>query len=273
MDRQTREEVLLLGRERSVVAIATAARRLRARVPVVLLNAGVIHRVGPHRLHVRLARALAEQGHPALRVDLSGIGDSRPLPYGMAFRESAVVDIGSALDQVTAGAPEPRAILFGLCSGADNALAAADADPRISGIVLVDPPAYATFRSRLRVWGPKLRSPAAWTRRIARALGGNARDGGRSDSGSVRQPPPPQVYRAQLRRLLDRGVRILAIHTSALGVRCNHPGQLFESFPELRGEVESLYYPNANHTFTELSEQASLISAVTGWCGRHFPGE
>jgi hypothetical protein len=68
-------------------------------------------------------------------------------------------------------------------------------------------------------------------------------------------------------------VRILAIHTSALGIRCNDAGQLFESFPGLRGKVESLYFPKANHTFTELSEQAALVAAVTGWCDRYFPGE
>ena len=267
------EQVLLLGQERSVLAIATAPDRPNLRAPVLLLNAGVIHRVGPHRLHVRLARALAAQGHPVLRMDLSGIGDSRSLPNGMAFRESAVVDIGSALDQAIAGKRAPQAILFGLCSGADNALAAAQNDPRIAGIILVDPPAYVTLRSRLRAWGPKVFSLAHWRRRLGRALHrSSGDDDAEHDAGSARQPPPPRVYRAQLRELTDRGVRVLAIHTSALGMRCNHADQLFESFPELRGKVESQYYPQANHTFTELSEQAALIAAVTAWCERHFPG-
>ena len=43
---------------------------------VTILNAGVLHRIGPHRLHVLLARRLAELGFHALRLDLGGIGDS-----------------------------------------------------------------------------------------------------------------------------------------------------------------------------------------------------
>src|SRR5215475_3162536 len=43
---------------------------------VIILNAGVLHRVGPHRLHVLLARRLAASGFTGLRLDLGGIGDS-----------------------------------------------------------------------------------------------------------------------------------------------------------------------------------------------------
>ena len=43
---------------------------------VLLLGAGLLHRVGPARLHVELARALAAAGLPVLRFDYSGIGES-----------------------------------------------------------------------------------------------------------------------------------------------------------------------------------------------------
>ena len=46
----------------------------------VFLSAGLLHRVGPHGLHVRLARELAQMGFSSLRVDLAGTGDSPPQP-------------------------------------------------------------------------------------------------------------------------------------------------------------------------------------------------
>ena len=101
------ESIALPGDSGGVVAILTEPGSEitgQQRPSVTLLNAGVIHRVGPHRLHVRLARALAAAGFPALRLDLSGIGDSRPLAEGLTFRESAVADIRTALDwQVATG--------------------------------------------------------------------------------------------------------------------------------------------------------------------------
>ena len=60
------------------------------RPAVLFLNAGVIHRIGPHRLHVNLARYFAMRGVTSLRIDLSGIGDSRPVPGALSFRQSSV---------------------------------------------------------------------------------------------------------------------------------------------------------------------------------------
>lgn len=269
------ESIASPGDSGGVVAILTEPGSEitgQQRPSVTLLNAGVIHRVGPHRLHVRLARALAAAGFPALRLDLSGIGDSRPLAEGLTFRESAVADIRTALDWQAARLGDAPAILFGICSGADNALAAALQDTRVAGIVLVDPHAYATRRARLRQlrrMGPRALLRRVGARLLPRASRAHAGDG--APGGSARQPPPREDMRGQLQALVARGVRILSIHTLAQGQRNNHVDQVFESFPELRGKVDTLYFPRANHTFTALSEQAALIDAVVQWCGRRFP--
>jgi hypothetical protein len=44
----------------------------------IFFNIGLNHRVGPQRVQVELARALAVQGFASLRFDLSGLGDSAP---------------------------------------------------------------------------------------------------------------------------------------------------------------------------------------------------
>ena len=43
---------------------------------LVILNAGVVNRVGPYRLNVELGRSLAEAGFRSVRMDLSSMGDS-----------------------------------------------------------------------------------------------------------------------------------------------------------------------------------------------------
>jgi pimeloyl-ACP methyl ester carboxylesterase len=279
------ERPMQLGPDGHLVGVLTApAAPPTTTAPlVVFLNAGVIHRVGPHRLHVTLARQLALRGITSLRLDLSGIGDSRPVPGAMSFRESAVADTRSAMDKLSSDLHMERFVLFGLCSGADNALATAAVDERVTGLVILDPPAYATRRARARQIAGRLRQLGgaaeivtwgadAIMRRVKVRLAAAtspARDVGdpEPDSGG-REAPPVASYRAQLGALLDRGVGIFAIFSGALGNRYNHPDQLFELFPELRGRLDRAYFPAANHTFTELDAQAELVSAVTAWIDR-----
>src|SRR5262245_15562072 len=59
-------------------------------VGVVVVNAGVVHRVGPNRMSVRLARALAARGFLAARFDLSGLGDSPARRDALPFEQAAV---------------------------------------------------------------------------------------------------------------------------------------------------------------------------------------
>ena len=61
------------------------------------------------------------------------------------------------------------------------------------------------------------------------------------------------------------------MYTAAQGARYNHPEQLFEWFPTLRGRLDVHYFADANHTLTELSKQAAFIDLVADWCARRFP--
>ena len=278
----------LVGVLSSPGAVPEPANAIAARPAVLFLNAGVIHRVGPHRLHVILARRLAARGVTCLRLDLSGIGDSRSVPGALSFRQSAVADTRSAMDWLAADTGARRFVLFGLCSGADNALATAAADERVVGLVVLDPPAYATLRSRARRLVGRVRqigdarAAVAWgVELVARRVGARvtaliARAGRAAGSGVVdkeartggREPPPIAAYRAQLTSLVERGVQILTVFSGAHRERYNHEDQLFELFPELRGRVDRAYFPAANHVFTELEDQALLASTVTAWMER-----
>jgi pimeloyl-ACP methyl ester carboxylesterase len=91
---------------------------------IVLLNAGAAYHVGPNRLHVELARALATEGFRSVRVDLSGLGDSavRESPYeNEIYAPTALRDIEQLLHDLEEQLGTKRFILMGLCSGAYHA--------------------------------------------------------------------------------------------------------------------------------------------------------
>jgi dienelactone hydrolase len=275
------EEPVLFGAEGDVVGILTRPAAAQPDHPtIVLLNAGVIHRVGPHRLHVTLARRLAANGFAAFRIDLSGIGDS-PLRAALPFREQAVVDTRAAMDKVGELTGCRRFILFGLCSGADNAIAAALADERVAAVVLLDGFTYVTRRAQLRKLVGRVRElgttrrVVSWGLRLAlqrvRARIAPARtdvEGAPEQSG--REPPPVEVFGGQLETLLARGVRILACYSGSLEERYNHEDQLFELLPALRGRVDRRYFPAANHQFTEIAARERLMVTVADWVMTHF---
>ncbi len=93
---------------------------------VVFLNAGLIPHVGPGRLWVTLACRLAAAGIPALRVDLSGLGESPVRPGQRAqidYPLEALDDVAAIVDAVSPGDPS-GVVLAGLCAGAYHSIEA-----------------------------------------------------------------------------------------------------------------------------------------------------
>ncbi len=144
-----REQVVWLGRERRLFSIVT---RSLVEVPVnsgrcltiVLLTAGTVHRIGPNRVYVSLARQLAAAGHTVIRVDQSGVGDS---PARSSIAENVVYSEQSAEDTVQIVESLQllgfeRCVLLGICSGAYHAYRAASAGLGVCGIVLINPLTY-----------------------------------------------------------------------------------------------------------------------------------
>ena len=64
----------------------------------LILNAGIVHRVGPFRIHVDIARQLAAAGFSTLRLDLSGLGDSAPRTGKIEVDDRAILDVSDAMD-------------------------------------------------------------------------------------------------------------------------------------------------------------------------------
>ncbi len=105
---------------------------------VLILNNGVAASVGPGRAWIELARRVAADGHRAVRLDLSGLGDSPPRAGHREqddYSTAAGRDIAVAVSFLVARGVT-RVACVGLCSGAvlsfDGALKSAQIDVIIS---------------------------------------------------------------------------------------------------------------------------------------------
>lgn len=273
---------MLFGDERHLVGTLTLpARSPSEPMGVLLFNAGVIHRIGPHRINVKLARHLASLGFPCLRFDLSGQGDSRASSSAAPYCEQSVADLRAAMDQLERTAGVHRFAIVGICSGADHGLACALADPRIAGLWMLDGYAYPTRKTRWLLYRRKfeqrgLLSSASWLLQRVAALPGRvlAALRPRGEPAQVadygRNVPPPAEFARSLQTIVDRGVDVFMMYSGSLLNTYNYPEQftdVFGTHPFAR-VVRCQFQPEIDHTVTPLSAQRKLLELVGQWaCG------
>ena len=104
------DQAVMIGARKTLVGIMTQPVDYEPedRPVFVILNSGIIHRVGHHRMYVTLARALARVGYPVLRFDLSGIGDSESREDGLSMLDAALADVREVVDWLVHCAPSAQ---------------------------------------------------------------------------------------------------------------------------------------------------------------------
>ncbi len=246
---------------------------------LLLTNAGVIPRIGPHRLNVRLARRFAELGIASLRFDMSGLGDSRRSSSRRSTGEQFVADTISSMDLAKAEVGAEQFLMVGFCSGGDVAHLTALADPRLRAIVLWDSYVYPTRKAKLLGMLHRLRrnSLASLATKVAMRLG---RLGRRGDEGGPGAPvaevssifgraqmPPRDEFGQRIRTLVDRGVEVLFLYSGGEPVYYNYERQFNDTFGEygFASRVGYEYLPRSDHTFIQPHAQATLIERVEHW--------
>lgn len=109
----------------------------RPRGVLVVVGGGPQYRVGGHRQLTLWARRLAAEGHPVLRFDYRGMGDAQGDFQGYLAVDD---DIRCAVDRLCAEVPDLQdVVLWGECDGASAILLYAARDPRVKGVVLLNP--------------------------------------------------------------------------------------------------------------------------------------
>lgn len=268
------EAPVLFGSQRDLTGIVTLpSGTSRPVLGCLLFNAGVLHRVGPHRLNVKLARALAQQGVASIRFDLSGLGDS-PAQEGIGGREQVLVDMRAAADCLHARLGIERFIVVGVCSGAVNGYWFAQADRRVIGLLMFDGFTYPTrkthllrrwLRLRSMSWPVLLKRLPAAVRRVF--VPAPARPAGLFDVDGMPGNPPRQEFRRVMDSLIVRGTSVYLLYSGSFIEHHNYDAQLRDAF---RGAafleaVRYAYLPGVDHTLTSLAAQHSLCEAACAW--------
>jgi pimeloyl-ACP methyl ester carboxylesterase len=279
-----KETVLEFGPGGRVVGILCQPDGGTARAPlaVVITNSGIIHRIGANRLHVRLARWLAEQGYASLRYDLPGIGDSEMLGLGPDVFQEQLAATRLAISTLQRLDVADGYVMLGLCSGASHSLAAAAADPRISGAVLIDPPVMvATRRHRLHQLLDSARRglrPRVWWRLIRGRYQVRTMIEHRSIEPARAGMPvsvpnsPESELRGQaatvLKTVVDRRTQLWIVITGHNRGIYSYRRQLFDSFPEIAGLEDITHISlrrSAAHTFGRETDRRFLETNLVRW--------
>lgn len=108
-----------------------------SRTGVLIIVGGPQYRIGSHRQFLLLARALSARQIATMRFDVRGMGDAEGDAPGF---QSLDADIRAAIDCFFANCPQlQRVVLWGLCDAASAAVFYAHNDPRVQGLVLLNP--------------------------------------------------------------------------------------------------------------------------------------
>jgi pimeloyl-ACP methyl ester carboxylesterase len=260
------EEVLTFGE--GGFGILTPARSPARGAVVVLFNAGLIHRPGPLRLHVDLARRLAASGFDVFRFDLPGIGDA-------GMNGAAQAKAVQALDALAARTGARAFLVGGICSAADLAWRMATLDDRIRGLVLVDPMAvrggwYRFGRLRMLLGTPLRELLGKLGRRLRRMAPGAEHVPSVED---YREWPSPAEFRARLAEALDRGVRVLGLYTGGVSDYLLHPRQIDATFGALRvhAGLRLEFHPELDHILFAARDRCRVVEAIAGWADGAVP--
>ena len=148
VSKYVREIPLRFGPAQSLFGILAEPTELatmdqQSETAILMLNVGGHCHQGPSRIYVNMARSWAASGYRALRLDVTGIGDSR------SEADSSVCNLTSLYS--TDYTPDVRAaidclatrgcknfIVMGICSGSYIAFHTAQADVRVRGQILLN---------------------------------------------------------------------------------------------------------------------------------------
>ncbi len=169
------------------------------------------------------------------------MGDSETSSLGGYFLERSVSEVRQAMDYLRDTQGHESFVLLGLCSGADDALATAEVDHRVAGVVLLNgyayPAGYFKLFRYLKFYLPRL---FMWEKLKNRTQGLLGRlSGAQSQTGTADQQAlkaldsdyrmvPPREHTARLlSRLVQERTDMLFVYTGGEHDEYTYNGQFF----------------------------------------------
>ena len=273
-----REITHAFGPDGDLIGTLTLPQGTPSRMGLVLFNSGVVHRVGPHRINVKLARQLAKHGVASIRFDLHSMGDSARADGALAHDAQVVCDLQDAMSLLEQRAGTQRFVLLGFCSGAQQSYLAAERDNRVDTIVLYDAFAFHTMRSRLRFLWLRMRSQgsgatalASYARKGVTALAGlpasiaaRLRSSSAADPRAGGHPIDKAAFARGLRVLTQKGVTVIVVHAGDDFSQVNYARQIRDAFGHAWPShgATTVFLEFVDHIATSTPAQRSFMDAL-----------
>lgn len=205
-----------------------------AETGIIVVVGGPQYRIGSHRHFVELGRDLSSGGIPVLRFDVRGMGDSSGNFPGF---EAIDDDISAAIDAFVQAEPHLKnIILWGLCDGASASIFYAARDPRVTGLILLNPwirsdAAYAKTELR-HYYGAKILDGAFWRRLISGDV--DLRDATQSVIQRIRAATAPTTSSPVERLDANSGTEIA---TAVIDPNAALPERMAQGVAAFKGDV------------------------------------
>jgi exosortase A-associated hydrolase 1/exosortase A-associated hydrolase 2 len=247
---------------------------------VVIVVGGPQYRVGSHRQFVLLARELAKHGFTAFRFDYQGMGDSEG---DRRTFEDVGPDLTAAVSAVQSACPSiQRFVLWGLCDAASAAMMFAADDPRVSGIVMVNPWArseaslaattvkhyYLARAVQADFWLKLIRGGFDW-RNSLKSLVSNLRSA-RSAKDASAKTQARETFHLKMAKGLARFRGSALLILSGNDLTAKEFVQYTDSAPAWRGllndpKVSRVEIADADHTFSTAHWRNGAEQATLAW--------
>ncbi len=279
-----REELITIGDEAVVVGVLSEPdkpiQNTYEKPMVLLTNAGVVHRIGPYRQWVNLARRLCDDGFSVYRFDLTGFGDSDMRTDYREEEERVISDMIEVMDHMEKTKGTKRFVLIGLCSGALYGHQVVVVDKRVVSTIFLDGLAYRTklwYVHNLLQHLNKMKQMSSGFRFLKRKIKAlihleskKNKQEGKANLYRLSYPPHERTQ-TELNLLVERGVDMLFIYTSGVALYLNYADQFRAMFPKLKwkGKIQVEYFPDSDHTFTLLAHREKLIESIRKWMKRY----
>jgi hypothetical protein len=277
------EKIVTFGKNNRLRGIITYPKddKISSDKPaIIMLNVGLIHRVGPHRFHVDLARLLAEKNSISLRFDLSGIGDSIFDFENSEIKKYAISDTEMAMNYITSITNIKTFILIGICSGADNIHAITKINKRVIGCVFLDAYGYPTKLFNLHKHIAKyiyylaaMSSMDKWISLFKKKINKPIYSNNNSSAAKIailhsqRNWPDQKEAETDIINFLERGIKLLYIYSGGVPFYYNYKNQFYDMFPSIGKKRKILvkYFSKADHTFTSISQRKLMMKSIYSW--------
>jgi hypothetical protein len=175
--------------------------------------------------------------------------------------------LSAGLDRISAEFSCDRFVVGGICSASDVAWRLSEQDPRVRGLLLLDPVAFRGPWYWLERWREFLaRPPADWWKVLRRRIQPDKALTG-PVAADFRDWPSLQDARAHLRAMLARDSRLMFVYTGSAADRFRDRRQLAWAFgPEARDPAVQLHFwPGSDHLFYLRAYREKLMDAIDRW--------